>query len=334
MELESVRADLSLTVEVGQMLIAQNEALQRAHEEEKRRIERRLADRLAGLQSTTREALQLAEAASERASESEARSSRSSWPAELQPYSRPMGRSTSGGMSSGSASLKLSPYASRDGLGALAGSGPVSPRAFSPVDLQPLRATHARLKDATERLRAQKAALEERCAAVRRERAEWGERQGEQAAGAAARLELLDHRAQAQQAQLGHVRAEAERLGGLLREAQARQILARQRARTLSAATSSMLASAPGVPQGLSPEGLGAPPAASPPCAPPAAAPAAATSLARATEAAEPGKHPLVNDLIADFSTLSSELQASRDAELAELHAAQATRTVQRSLFS
>ena len=59
-----------------------------------------------------------------------------------------------------------------------------------------------------------------------------------------------------------------------------------------------------------------------------------ATSLARATEAAEPGKHPLVNDLIADFSTLSSELQASRDAELAELHAAQATRTVQRSLFS
>ena len=56
MELESVRADLSLTVEVGQMLIAQNEALQRAHEEEKRRIERRLADRLAGLQSTTREA--------------------------------------------------------------------------------------------------------------------------------------------------------------------------------------------------------------------------------------------------------------------------------------
>ena len=31
MELESVRADLSLTVEVGQMLIAQNEALQRAH---------------------------------------------------------------------------------------------------------------------------------------------------------------------------------------------------------------------------------------------------------------------------------------------------------------
>ena len=95
-----------------------------------------------------------------------------------------------------------------------------------------------------------------------------------------------------------------------------------------------MLASAPGVPQGLSPEGIGAPPAASPPCAPPAAAPAAATSLARATEAAEPGKHPLVNDLIADFSTLSSELQASRDAELAELHAAQATRTVQRSLFS
>mgnify|MGYP004258289743 CR=1 FL=1 len=79
MELESVRADLSLTVEVGQMLIAQNEALQRAHEEEKRRIERRLADRLAGLQSTTREALQLAEAASERASESEARSSRSDW---------------------------------------------------------------------------------------------------------------------------------------------------------------------------------------------------------------------------------------------------------------
>ena len=334
MELESVRADLSLTVEVGQMLIAQNEALQRAHEEEKRRIERRLADRLAGLQSTTREALQLAEAASERASESEARSSRSSWPAELQPYSRPMGRSTSGGMSSGSASLKLSPYASRDGLGALAGSGPVSPRAFSPVDLQPLRATHARLKDATERLRAQKAALEERCAAVRRERAEWGERQGEQAAGAAARLELLDQRAQAQQAQLGHVRAEAERLGGLLREAQARRLAARQRARTLSAATSSMLASAPGVPQGLSPEGIGAPPAASPPCAPPAAAPAAATSLARATEAAEPGKHPLVNDLIADFSTLSSELQASRDAELAELHAAQATRTVQRSLFS
>ena len=334
MELESVRADLSLTVEVGQMLIAQNEALQRAHEEEKRRIERRLADRLAGLQSTTREALQLAEAASERASESEARSSRSSWPAELQPYSRPMGRSTSGGMSSGSASLKLSPYASRDGLGALAGSGPVSPRAFSPVDLQPLRATHARLKDATERLRAQKAALEERCAAVRRERAEWGERQGEQAAGAAARLELLDQRAQAQQAQLGHVRAEAERLGGLLREAQARRLNARQRARTLSAATSSMLASAPGVPQGLSPEGIGAPPAASPPCAPPAAAPAAATSLARATEAAEPGKHPLVNDLIADFSTLSSELQASRDAELAELHAAQATRTVQRSLFS
>ena len=334
MELESVRADLSLTVEVGQMLIAQNEALQRAHEEEKRRIERRLADRLAGLQSTTREALQLAEAASERASESEARSSRSSWPAELQPYSRPMGRSTSGGMSSGSASLKLSPYASRDGLGALAGSGPVSPRAFSPVDLQPLRATHARLKDATERLRAQKAALEERCAAVRRERAEWGERQGEQAAGAAARLELLDQRAQAQQAQLGHVRAEAERLGGLLREAQARHLSARQRARTLSAATSSMLASAPGAPQGLSPEGLGAPPAASPPCAPPAAAPAAATSLARATEAAEPGKHPLVNDLIADFSTLSSELQASRDAELAELHAAQATRTVQRSLFS
>ncbi len=334
MELESVRADLSLTVEVGQMLIAQNEALQRAHEEEKRRIERRLADRLAGLQSTTREALQLAEAASERASESEARSSRSSWPAELQPYSRPMGRSTSGGMSSGSASLKLSPYASRDGLGALAGSGPVSPRAFSPVDLQPLRATHARLKDATERLRAQKAALEERCAAVRRERAEWGERQGEQAAGAAARLELLDQRAQAQQAQLGHVRAEAERLGGLLREAQARRLAARQRARTLSAATSSMLASAPGVPQGLSPEGLGAPPAASPPCAPPAAAPAAATSLARATEAAEPGKHPLVNDLIADFSTLSSELQASRDAELAELHAAQVTRTVQRSLFS
>ena len=334
MELESVRADLSLTVEVGQMLIAQNEALQRAHEEEKRRIERRLADRLAGLQSTTREALQLAEAASERASESEARSSRSSWPAELQPYSRPMGRSTSGGMSSGSASLKLSPYASRDGLGALAGSGPVSPRAFSPVDLQPLRATHARLKDATERLRAQKAALEERCAAVRRERAEWGERQGEQAAGAAARLELLDQRAQAQQAQLGHVRAEAERLGGLLREAQARHLAARQRARTLSAATSSMLASAPGVPQGLSPEGIGAPPAASPPCAPPAAAPAAATSLARATEAAEPGKHPLVNDLIADFSTLSSELQASRDAELAELHAAQATRTVQRSLFS
>ena len=334
MELESVRADLSLTVEVGQMLIAQNEALQRAHEEEKRRIERRLADRLAGLQSTTREALQLAEAASERASESEARSSRSSWPAELQPYSRPMGRSTSGGMSSGSASLKLSPYASRDGLGALAGSGPVSPRAFSPVDLQPLRATHARLKDATERLRAQKAALEERCAAVRRERAEWGERQGEQAAGAAARLELLDQRAQAQQAQLGHVRAEAERLGGLLREAQARHLAARQRARTLSAATSSMLASAPGAPQGLSPEGLGAPPAASPPCAPPAAAPAAATSLARATEAAEPGKHPLVNDLIADFSTLSSELQASRDAELAELHAAQATRTVQRSLFS
>ena len=334
MELESVRADLSLTVEVGQMLIAQNEALQRAHEEEKRRIERRLADRLAGLQSTTREALQLAEAASERASESEARSSRSSWPAELQPYSRPMGRSTSGGMSSGSASLKLSPYASRDGLGALAGSGPVSPRAFSPVDLQPLRATHARLKDATERLRAQKAALEERCAAVRRERAEWGERQGEQAAGAAARLELLDQRAQAQQAQLGHVRAEAERLGGLLREAQARHLAARQRARTLSAATSSMLASAPGVPQGLSPEGIGAPPAASPPCAPPAAAPAAATSLARATDAAEPGKHPLVNDLIADFSTLSSELQASRDAELAELHAAQATRTVQRSLFS
>ena len=334
MELESVRADLSLTVEVGQMLIAQNEALQRAHEEEKRRIERRLADRLAGLQSTTREALQLAEAASERASESEARSSRSSWPSELQPYSRPMGRSTSGGMSSGSASLKLSPYASRDGLGALAGSGPVSPRAFSPVDLQPLRATHARLKDATERLRAQKAALEERCAAVRRERAEWGERQGEQAAGAAARLELLDQRAQAQQAQLGHVRAEAERLGGLLREAQARHLAARQRARTLSAATSSMLASAPGAPQGLSPEGLGAPPAASPPCAPPAAAPAAATSLARATEAAEPGKHPLVNDLIADFSTLSSELQASRDAELAELHAAQATRTVQRSLFS
>ena len=334
MELESVRADLSLTVEVGQMLIAQNEALQRAHEEEKRRIERRLADRLAGLQSTTREALQLAEAASERASESEARSSRSSWPAELQPYSRPMGRSASGGMSSGSASLKLSPYASRDGLGALAGSGPVSPRAFSPVDLQPLRATHARLKDATERLRAQKAALEERCAAVRRERAEWGERQGEQAAGAAARLELLDQRAQAQQAQLGHVRAEAERLGGLLREAQARHLASRQRARTLSAATSSMLASAPGAPQGLSPEGLGAPPAASPPCAPPAAAPAAATSLARATEAAEPGKHPLVNDLIADFSTLSSELQASRDAELAELHAAQATRTVQRSLFS
>ena len=334
MELESVRADLSLTVEVGQMLIAQNEALQRAHEEEKRRIERRLADRLAGLQSTTREALQLAEAASERASESEARSSRSSWPAELQPYSRPMGRSTSGGMSSGSASLKLSPYASRDGLGALAGSGPVSPRAFSPVDLQPLRATHARLKDATERLRAQKAALEERCAAVRRERAEWGERQGEQAAGAAARLELLDQRAQAQQAQLGHVRAEAERLGGLLREAQARRLAARQRARTLSAATSSMLASAPGAPQGLSPEGLGAPPAASPPCAPPAAAPAAATSLARATEAAEPGKHALVNDLIADFSALSSELQASRDAELAELHAAQATRTVQRSLFS
>ena len=334
MELESVRADLSLTVEVGQMLIAQNEALQRAHEEEKRRIERRLADRLAGLQSTTREALQLAEAASERASESEARSSRSSWPAELQPYSRPMGRSTSGGMSSGSASLKLSPYASRDGLGALAGSGPVSPRAFSPVDLQPLRATHARLKDATERLRAQKAALEERCAAVRRERAEWGERQGEQAAGAAARLELLDQRAQAQQAQLGHVRAEAERLGGLLREAQARRLAARQRARTLSAATSSMLASAPGVPQGLSPEGIGAPPAASPPCAPPAAAAAVATSLARATEAAEPGKHPLVNDLIADFSTLSSELQASRDAELAELHAAQATRTVQRSLFS
>ena len=334
MELESVRADLSLTVEVGQMLIAQNEALQRAHEEEKRRIERRLADRLAGLQSTTREALQLAEAASERASESEARSSRSSWPAELQPYSRPMGRSTSGGMSSGSASLKLSPYASRDGLGALAGSGPVSPRAFSPVDLQPLRATHARLKDATERLRAQKAALEERCAAVRRERAEWGERQGEQAAGAAARLELLDQRAQAQQAQLGHVRAEAERLGGLLRAAQARHLTARQRARTLSAATSSMLASAPGVPQGLSPEGIGAPPAASPPCAPPAAAPAAATSLARATEAAEPGKHALVNDLIADFSTLSSELQASRDAELAELHAAQATRTVQRSLFS
>ena len=237
-------------------------------------------------------------------------------------------------MSSGSASLKLSPYASRDGLGALAGSGPVSPRAFSPVDLQPLRATHARLKDATERLRAQKAALEERCAAVRRERAEWGERQGEQAAGAAARLELLDQRAQAQQAQLGHVRAEAERLGGLLREAQARHLAARQRARTLSAATSSMLASAPGAPQGLSPEGLGAPPAASPPCAPPAAAPAAATSLARATEAAEPGKHPLVNDLIADFSTLSSELQASRDAELAELHAAQATRTVQRSLFS
>ena len=334
MELESVRADLSLTVEVGQMLIAQNEALQRAHEEEKRRIERRLADRLAGLQSTTREALQLAEAASERASESEARSSRSSWPSELQPYSRPMGRSASGGMSSGSASLKLSPYASRDGLGALAGSGPVSPRAYSPVDLQPLRATHARLKDATERLRAQKAALEERCAAVRRERAEWGERQGEQAAGAAARLELLDQRAQAQQAQLGHVRAEAERLGALLRDAQARRLAARQRARTLSAATSSMLASAPGAPQGLSPEGLGAPPAASPPCAPPAAAPAAATSLARATEAAEPGKHPLVNDLIADFSTLSSELQASRDAELAELHAAQATRTVQRSLFS
>ena len=58
------------------------------------------------------------------------------------------------------------------------------------------------------------------------------------------------------------------------------------------------------------------------------------TNCLNATEAAEPGKHALVNDLIADFSTLSSELQASRDAELAELHAAQATRTVQRSLFS
>ena len=93
MELESVRADLSLTVEVGQMLIAQNEALQRAHEEEKRRIERRLADRLAGLQSTTREALQLAEAASERASESEARSSRSScWRAAAMTALRACGR--------------------------------------------------------------------------------------------------------------------------------------------------------------------------------------------------------------------------------------------------
>ena len=300
MELESVRADLSLT-EVGQMLIAQNEALQRAHEEEKRRIERRLR------RPPRRAAVDDARGAAARrggvgarlriggAQQPELVAGRA---AAVQP---PMGRSTSGGMSSGSASLKLSPHASRDGLGALAGSGPVSPRAFSPVDLQPLRATHARLKDATERLRAQKAALEERCAAVRRERAEWGERQGEQAAGAAARLELLDQRAQAQQAQLGHVRAEAERLGGLLRAAQARHLTARQRARTLSAATSSMLASAPGVPQGLSPEGIGAPPAASPPCAPPAAAPAAATSLARATEAAEPGKHALVNDLIADF---------------------------------
>ena len=90
-----MRADLSLTVEVGQMLIAQNEALQRAHEEEKRRIER-LADRLAGLQSTTREALQLAERRRARlriggAQQPELVAGRAA------AVQRPMGRSASGG---------------------------------------------------------------------------------------------------------------------------------------------------------------------------------------------------------------------------------------------
>ena len=124
--------------------------------------------------------LQLAEAAAERASESR-RAAAGAVAAELQPCSRLRAARRAAACRRLRVAEALA-AASRDGLGALAGSGPVSPRAFSPVDLQPLRATHARLKDADERLRAQKAALEERCAAVRRERAEWGERQGEQAA--------------------------------------------------------------------------------------------------------------------------------------------------------
>ena len=201
-------------------------------------------------------------------------------------------------MSSGSASLKLSPYASRDGLGT---RGLRPGLAACVLAGRPAAAAGDARGSRTRRSGcALKAALEERCAAVRHERAEWGERQGERrrarrrASSSSTSAPRRSRRSSATCAPKPPRRTPPRGTSAPPHGAPARAHTVRRHlvdARLGAGCAAGPLAG-----------GLGAPPAASPPCAPPAAAPAAAASLAR-HRGRRAGEAPLVSDLIADFSS-------------------------------